>query len=851
MTPAPPDPAAPRGGVWADYRRLTPSERALWRFPLMWVAALAIAFIPLVYAGTYLASVWDPYGRLTELPVALVNADQGATLRGQRHLLGRDVVRELRQDPPVRLIAYPSEAAAQAAVRRGEVYFALTLPRDFSQRAVAGDSRQQGQLHLYTAPGSSYFASRVGRTVAQEIATRLNERLGGHRWEVVQRSLRDMQRGFEDLRVATGRLRAGASRLEAGAGTLSSGAETLNRGLDTAQQGAQALAAGAGRLSGGVTTLTSGSARLSQGLRQLEAAAPGRAQLAPLQQGAAALSSGAGQLAGGLGALGQGAAQLTAGAGRLAEGAEQVQGGAAQLAQKLPALGSGLGTLHTGAGQLAQGAAALARGNAEVAAGAQALAGELPTLHAGLGELAGGAAELQAGAGTVAAGARQTQVEALTGRAERLSSGAAALARGLREAQAGTAAAVKGAGALATGAEAAASGAQTVAQGAATLTGKLAEAAAGAGPAAQGAQTLAAGTRALQTGAAGLQTGAATLAGKTAEAAAGARTVATGARRLQSGVQTLVAGNLQLKAALKTATTKLPPPQDLKELQGGAQTLARKTDELAAGLGALSGGAAQLTQGTRDLQAGAAGLRAGLAEVQRRLPRRTEALSGDPQGLAASAVVVETVAAEVPSNGAAFAPYFMALGLWVGATMTTFIFPYLLLPESGRGTRQRARVLRKFALPAGYVTVQALLLVGGLAWLGVPYGQPGLVVLTTVLASLTFMALILALNLLLGAAGRLLALVLLVVQLGASGGSYPVELAPGFFRAIHAAMPVTDVVQALRAAMFGAYEGQYLAFVGRILLVALLAVGLALVARWRWQFTPDDQFRSPIVMDVG
>ncbi|MFC6663515.1 hypothetical protein [Deinococcus multiflagellatus] len=328
---------------------------------------------------------------------------------------------------------------------------------------------------------------------------------------------------------------------------------------------------------------------------------------------------------------------------------------------------------------------------------------------------------------------------------------------------------MQGAGQLASGAQAAASGARTLAQGAAALNENLGTAAAGAGQAAEGAQALASGSKTLQAGAAQLQAGAATLAAKTNEAAAGARTLASGAQRVQDGVQTLVAGNLKLKAALGTVTAKLPAEQDLRALQGGARTLAQKTGELSGGLGQLTDGSGRLAQGARDLQGGAGELRAGLDTLYRKLPARTDTLSGDPQGLAASAVVVETATAQVPSNGAAFAPYFVALALWVGATMTTFIFPYLLLPESGRGTSQRARVLRKFAVPAGYVTLQALVVVAGLSLLGVPYLHPGLVVLTTVLASLTFMLLILALNLLLGAAGRLLALVLLVVQLGASG----------------------------------------------------------------------------------
>ena len=207
--------------------------------------------------------------------------------------------------------------------------------------------------------------------------------------------------------------------------------------------------------------------------------------------------------------------------------------------------------------------------------------------------------------------------------------------------------------------------------------------------------------------------------------------------------------------------------------------------------------------------------------------------------------------AKTQNNGAAFAPYFIALSLWVGCTLTTFIFPYLLIAESARATGQLARVLRKFAVPAVYVVAQALIVVLGVHLLGVEFLHPELVLFTAVAASLTFMLLVLALNLLLGAAGRLLALVLLVIQLAASGGSYPVELSSPFFRFLHAYIPVTDAINAMRSAMFGSYEGQYSTFMLRMGLVALISLLVALLSTRRWLYTPDERFRSPLVLDVG
>ncbi|MDB5045784.1 MAG: hypothetical protein JWQ08_1834 [Deinococcus sp.] len=762
--PTPESPPARSRGLLADIRALTPTERGLWRAPLMWAASLAILFIPVVYVALYLGSVWDPYGNLPRLPVALVNSDAGATTRGEQVNLGRDLVTRLREDPPVKFVSYRTEASAQAAVRRGEMYFALTIPANFSAQAVKGESSSHGLLHLYSAPGLSYFASRVGSSLTERLTTDLNSELGSRRWEVVQASLSDVQQGFRDLKTATGKLRDGATTLAQGTTTLTTGANDVAAGAGQLAAGSTRLTAGAQDLSGGVGQLTDGVGKLSGGLRQLEAAAPGQAQLAPLQTGAKALAGSATQLSKGLNTLKGGADQLVAGAARLQTGSRQANAGAGQLAAQLPSLSSGLVTLQGGAGNLAGGAGQLAAG----AAGTP---------------LEPGATALQTGATRLGAGITQAQ--------------------------------------------------------------------AGAQKAATGAAALAKGTAAVEKGAASLNAGAGQLASGVTKAAAGSAQLATGANQLQDGVDTLVAGNLKLKAALGTATAALPKPTDLTTLKGGAATLAARSGDLAGGAATLATGAQDLASGAARLQDGSQQLQEGLTTLYAKIPSQTEQLGGDPAGLSRSVQTVTREFAPVGSNGAAFAPYFMALALWVGCTLTTFIFPYLLIPESARASSQAARVLRKLMVPAVLVLGQAGLVLLGVDLLGVKFQNPGLVILTTLAASLTFMVLILALNLLLGAAGRLLALVLLVLQLAASGGSYPVELSPGVFQAIHTFIPVTDVINALRYAMFGAYEGQYATFMLRMGLIAVVSLAVALLSRARWQYAPDRLFRSPLFTDVG
>lgn len=816
VPPAAPPEQPARSGLLHDLRQLTPSERGLWRLPLMWAAALAILFIPVIYVAVYLGSVWNPYGQLNKLPVALVVLDTGTVYRGKSYNLGTDLVQKFHENPPVRFVRYGSEAQAQRAVRRGEVYFSLTLPADFSRRAVAGNSAEHGLIRLYSAEGTSYFASRVGVSVAGSLASSLSARLGSTRWDTVQASLTRVQQGFGELRAGTAKLRDGASALAAGTGRLNTGATTLASGAQAAATGSKQLQQGARSLSDGVTRLTSGVTQLSGGVRQLSAQTPGQAQLQPLLSGAAALAKSNAGLASGLGQLAAGTRDLSAGTTTLNAGTVQARQGATRLSEQLPALASGLVQAQAGAQTLATGADALNLGAEQLSAG-------LDQLSDGAGQPRISPVGSPSGNNSATPGLSTAQLSALQGRA----------------------------GPLRTGAEGLGSGAARLQSGAQALAQSLGVAQTGAQRAASGAAQLASAAGQLQAGSAKLQSGAEALAVNTAKASTAAGRLSQGATDLNDGLNTLVAGTLKVKAALGTMTNRLPAQADLNTLASGADTLAQKSAELAAGVKRLQTGATQLAAGTADADAGAIRLQTGLNTLYSRIPASVEQLGGDPDGLSTSVQVFAQTTAKTQNNGAAFAPYFIALSLWVGCTLTTFIFPYLLIAESARATGQLARVLRKFAVPAIYVVAQALIVVLGVHLLGVEVLHPGLVLFTAVAASLTFMLLVLALNLLLGAAGRLLALVLLVIQLAASGGSYPVELSSPFFQWLHVYIPVTDAINAMRSAMFGSYEGQYGAFMLRMGLVALVSLLVALLSTRRWHYTPDERFRSPLVLDVG
>jgi putative membrane protein len=108
-----------------------------------------------------------------------------------------------------------------------------------------------------------------------------------------------------------------------------------------------------------------------------------------------------------------------------------------------------------------------------------------------------------------------------------------------------------------------------------------------------------------------------------------------------------------------------------------------------------------------------------------------------------------------------------------------------------------------------------------------------------------FLALVFALIRVFGDLGRVLAVLLLVVQVSAAGALLPIELSDAAFQAVHPYLPLTWVLRAFRVALFGAFEGELalpLAVVGATALAAL-AAGIAL---GRWRPVPPEQWRPPL-----
>ena len=278
----------------------------------------------------------------------------------------------------------------------------------------------------------------------------------------------------------------------------------------------------------------------------------------------------------------------------------------------------------------------------------------------------------------------------------------------------------------------------------------------------------------------------------------------------------------------------------------GARDLARGNEALRTGLRQLSAGTDTLQGGMGKLLDGSARLDVGLELLRNSLPVVVDTPEGSARGLALSVQPVVEVVAPVANNGAALTPNFVPLALWVGAVMAVFLVHFRRIVEPLAGLPRSAQVLGKLALPALAVVLQSvfmLLMLVGVLELELP--RPAAFALTLVSASLTFLLIVFALVRLLGDLGKAAAVLLLIVQVSAAGALLPIELSDEVFQFLHPYLPLTWVVRAFRASLFGAYDGVFWPQLQLIWACGGTALLLGLVVG-RWRVVPVAQWRPPL-----
>lgn len=250
---------------------------------ILLISMAVISFIPILYSGFFLGSIWDPYGQTKNLPVAFVNEDEGASLNGKSLNVGESVEKKLKDNHDLGW-EFVSKQQADEGVNSGHFYAVVTIPSDFSQKAasITESEPQQAVINFTTTPAKNYIGSLVSNQAAAKVKSSVSE-------QITQAYAKGILENLDKLGIGLDTAANGASTLHDGLGRLQSGTQTYVGGV-------KQLAVNQQSLTGGLAQLSDGSRKLQAGLGQLSNNLPTESQLSQLSDGMKQLQSGINQL---------------------------------------------------------------------------------------------------------------------------------------------------------------------------------------------------------------------------------------------------------------------------------------------------------------------------------------------------------------------------------------------------------------------------------------------------------------------------------------------------------------------------------------------------------------------------
>ncbi|HEL2594055.1 TPA: YhgE/Pip domain-containing protein [Streptococcus suis] len=804
----------------------------IFKKPMTLITILGVACVPALYNISFLTSMWDPYGRLDQLPVAVVNQDQSASFQDKTLTIGDDMVDNMKESQSLDF-HFVSEKDAEKGLEEGDYYMVITLPEDLSEKASSLLTNQPEPLTIsyQTSKGHSFVASKMGESAMEKLKTSVSETITKTYATAVFDSMREIQTGMVEAADGSQQLTNGASQLESGSQTLSNGLTTLTTSGQALVTGANQLATGVVSYTDGVNQAATGSQTLSSGLTTYTNG------VASLASGAEQLNANSSQLIAGVGQLQTGASQVE----QLVTGANQLQAGLEQLASstslsaeqssQIQALLTGLPQLQAAINQLNDSLSSIG-----------GLAVDTSTLSSLLTEMGAQAQGLL----TAAQADKTASIEALQATATYQNLTAdqqAELVGALQNSPSTTMTAAQTILGQLSQLSQALSGLQSLSGMAAQMSqlqsavGQINTAANQALPGATTAienlssglsqvntalnQQVLPGTQALTSGVSQLQT-----------------QLSSGASQLMSGVTAYTAGVAQLaEGGAQLAANNSSIQSGGSQLTSGLATLASNSSQLVSGSGQLASGSQQLIAGADQLASGGQTLTSGISSLRTGSETLTNSLSSASQQLSVVSVEDKNAQAvsqpvtlehsdqdDVKTNGVGMAPYMVSVALMVAALSANVIFVKHIDNRSYKNRWDWAK--GKLLLNGTIASLAAVILYGVLRLIGIDPAHPMATLGLILLASWTFMALVTALVGWNNRFGSFASLILLLLQLGSSAGTYPIELSPRFFQVIQPYLPMTYSVSGLRQTISMVGNSSHQVWMLSLFLVGFMGLGL-------------------------
>ncbi len=211
-------------------------------------------------------------------------------------------------------------------------------------------------------------------------------------------------------------------------------------------------------------------------------------------------------------------------------------------------------------------------------------------------------------------------------------------------------------------------------------------------------------------------------------------------------------------------------------------------------------------------------------------------LGGDPDSLGeyfASPVTMETIAMyPVATYGSAMTPFYSTLAIWVGSTILVAMVKVKASPKDLENVQSYQLYFGRYLLFLLLAQIQAAIIVAGDLWLlKVNIVEPGLFFLAASFTATAFSLLIYSLTLAFGDVGKAVCVIVMVLQIAGSSGTFPIELLPDIYQKIYIFFPFPYAITAMREALAGMYGTAYMAALAKLILFMLEGLLIGLVIR--------------------
>lgn len=792
------------------------------------IVLVALILIPSIYTVVFLGSMWDPYGNSGDLPVAVVNKDKAVEYNDKKLDVGDQLVKKLKDNDSLDF-HFVNSKEANKGLKNGDYYMVITIPSNFSKNATTllDKNPKKMVLNYTTNPGTNYVASKMDDSAIAKIKAEVSASVTKTYAETIFTSIGTMSDGFAEASDGTQQLSDGMTQLEDGNKTISDNLKVLASSSLTFKDGTNTLTKGLKDYTNGVVTVNNGIYQLKTGVGTLGSATPTLASgVSDLNTGAQALNKGVSDytagvsqaLAGanqlvenntalnaGVKALGEGAEKLVVGNQQVVDGVKKLQENLETSKKTMAASQDSLTQLSDGKTSLDNYATLIKTLNASGDAQKQGIASKLLTSGMSRAEIDAygltkyfpvdkykdGVASYMDSVATYTTGA-STAINTLSSSTKSsLNDLDAALNGGI----------LTDGTKVPTGLV---SGTQTVQAGLNEVNAKV-----NGGKyvtvdndgnikqvTVDSKDALVAGVQAYTAGVDSLQKGLTQIADNNTALTSGATALADGTSKLNSNVPELTKGITALTSGVDQLAT------GTSTLVSNNATLMNGANQLSDGAGQISDGASKLAAGSDTLGDGIKSAADGVTTLNGALKSGAEESKIDSTDKTTDMVAtpVETSHKEiskVENNGHAMAPYMMSVGLYVTCLAFALMYPIRhgikKAENAWKYWASKATVMYTVSTLAAIVMVTALRLINGFEPVNL-----GLTYLLAILVSAAFMSLVMLLSLTTGFIGDFLLLVFMIVNLGGSAGTYPLDTGPAIYKAIHKFVPYTYSVDGFR-----------------------------------------------------